>query len=242
MIDWRAIDTVLLDMDGTLLDLHFDSHFWLEHLPRRYVELHRLDEATQEQLRERILRERGTLNWYSLAYWSRELGVDIVALKREVQHLIGLRSDALDFLTWLRRAGPRVVLATNADRASLQLKLPLTGLERYLDAVVSSADLGMPKEEQAFWPALQKVEAFDPARTLFIDDNRDVLQSAREYGIRYLMGIKQPDSTRPEKELEEFVTLDRFASIYSDTLFSYVDTPGAAGQPGGSGRAGGRSG
>ncbi|HIX61898.1 MAG TPA: GMP/IMP nucleotidase [Candidatus Halomonas stercoripullorum] len=242
MIDWRAIDTVLLDMDGTLLDLHFDSHFWLEHLPRRYVELHRLDEATQEQLRERILRERGTLNWYSLDYWSRELGVDIVALKREVQHLIGLRSDALDFLTWLRRAGPRVVLATNADRDSLQLKLPLTGLERYLDAIVSSADLGMPKEEQAFWPALQKVEAFDPARTLFIDDNRDVLQSAREYGIRYLMGIKQPDSTRPEKELEEFVTLDRFASIYSSTLFSYADTPGATGQPGGGGGAGGHSG
>lgn len=215
MIDWRAIDTVLLDMDGTLLDLHFDSHFWLEHLPRRYAELHRLDEATQEHVRSRILRERGTLNWYSLAYWSRELEVDVVALKREIQHLIGLRGDALDFLTWLKRAHPRVVLATNADRASLELKLPLTGLEHYLDAVVSSADLGVPKEEQAFWSALQKVEAFDPARTLFIDDNRDVLLSAREYGIRYLLGIKQPDSTRPEKELAEFVSLDRFATLYS---------------------------
>ncbi|PSJ19322.1 haloacid dehalogenase, partial [Halomonas sp. ND22Bw] len=81
-------------------------HFWLEHLPRRYVELHRLDEASQEEIRARILREQGTLNWYSLAYWSRELGVDIVALKREVQHLIGLRSDALDFLRWLKRAHP----------------------------------------------------------------------------------------------------------------------------------------
>src|SRR5690606_507131 len=27
-LPWNQIDTVLLDMDGTLLDLHFDNHFW----------------------------------------------------------------------------------------------------------------------------------------------------------------------------------------------------------------------
>ncbi|SER69472.1 putative hydrolase of the HAD superfamily [Vreelandella subterranea] len=213
MIEWSEIDTVLLDMDGTLLDLHFDSHFWLEHLPRRYVELHQLDEASQDTIRARIIGEQGTLNWYSLAYWSRELGVDIVALKREVQHLIGLRGDALDFLTWLKQAHPRVILATNADRASLALKLPLTGLENYLDAIISSEDVGAAKEEQAFWSALQRLEPFDPARTLFIDDNPQVLASARTFGIQYLLGIKQPDSQRPEKALEEFVALDRFAQL-----------------------------
>ena len=40
MIDWDAIDTVLLDMDGTLLDLHFDNYFWMDHLPRLYAEKH----------------------------------------------------------------------------------------------------------------------------------------------------------------------------------------------------------
>lgn len=218
MIDWQTIDTVLLDMDGTLLDLHFDSHFWLEHLPRRYVELHQLDEASQarltkEQLIARITDMQGTLSWYSLDYWSQELGVDIIALKREVQHLIGLRSDALDFLQWLKTQHPRVILATNADRASLALKLPLTGLESYLDAIVSSQDVGAAKEEQAFWFALQEVEPFDPARTLFIDDNPKVLESAREFGIRYLLGIREPDSQRPEKVLKEFVALDRFADL-----------------------------
>ena len=119
MIDWREIDTVLLDMDGTLLDLHFDSHFWLEHLPKRYVELHQLDAASQEALRARIIGEQGTLNWYSLAYWSRELGVDIVALKREVQHLIGLRSDALELFN-LAEASPPPCHSSdqNADRTS----------------------------------------------------------------------------------------------------------------------------
>ncbi|WP_277809946.1 GMP/IMP nucleotidase [Chromohalobacter canadensis] len=213
MVDWNAIDTVLLDMDGTLLDLHFDSHFWLEHLPQRYVELHKLDAHHADTLRSRIIGEQGTLNWYSLAYWSRELGVDVIALKREVQHLIGLRGDALDFLKWLKKAHPRVVLATNADRESLALKLPLTGLEGYLDAIVSSADVGVAKEAPEFWFALQDIEPFEPARTLFIDDNPAVLESAREYGIRYLLGIKQPDSQRPERELENFVALERFATL-----------------------------
>lgn len=213
MVDWNAIDTVLLDMDGTLLDLHFDSHFWLEHLPQRYMELHKLDAHHADTLRSRIIGEQGTLNWYSLAYWSRELGVDVVALKREVQHLIGLRSDALDFLKWLKKAHPRVVLATNADRESLALKLPLTGLEEYLDAIVSSADVGVAKEAPEFWFALQDIEPFEPARTLFIDDNPAVLESAREYGIRYLLGIKQPDSQRPERELENFIALERFATL-----------------------------
>ena len=136
-----------------------------------------------------------------------------MALKREVQHLIGLRSDALDFLTWLKQQHPRVVLATNADRESRALKLPLTGLEQYLDAIVSSADVGVPKERQEFWFALQEIEPFDPQRTLFIDDNPAVLESAREFGIRHLLGIKQPDSQRPERELEAFIVLDRFATL-----------------------------
>ncbi|WP_280563220.1 GMP/IMP nucleotidase [Chromohalobacter sp. 48-RD10] len=213
MVDWNAIDTVLLDMDGTLLDLHFDSHFWLEHLPQRYVEMHKLDAHHADTLRSRIIGEQGTLNWYSLAYWSRELDVDVVALKREVQHLIGLRSDALDFLKWLKKAHPRVVLATNADRESLALKLPLTGLEEYLDVIISSADVGVAKEAPEFWFALQDIEPFEPGRTLFIDDNPAVLESAREYGIRHLLGIKQPDSQRPERELENFIALERFATL-----------------------------
>ncbi|WP_416885489.1 HAD family hydrolase, partial [Marinospirillum sp.] len=179
MIDWQSIETVLLDMDGTLLDLHFDSHFWLEHLPLRYAELHQLDAASAKaELIPQIMAEKGQLNWYSLDYWSERLGVDIVALKKEIQHLIGFRADALDFLQWLHQAHPRVILATNADRKSLALKLALTGLDAYVEQIVSSADCGIPKEEQGYWEALQQVVPFDPQTTLLIDDNEDVLASA----------------------------------------------------------------
>ncbi|OHV09716.1 HAD-IA family hydrolase [Kushneria phosphatilytica] len=213
MIDWRHIDTVLLDMDGTLLDLHFDTHFWLEHLPRRYCEIHQLDASHARALVERILSERGTLNWYSLHYWQRELEVDMVSLKRELSHLIGYRSDAHEFLEWLHDAPQRVVLATNADRAGMTLKLELTGLGRYVDALVSSEDMGAPKESPEFWQALLAHQPHDPARTLLIDDNPAVLGCARQSGIGHLLGIRQPDSQREPIELEEFTCLDRFASV-----------------------------
>ncbi|WP_110603023.1 HAD-IA family hydrolase [Salinicola lusitanus] len=213
MIDWSAIDTVFLDMDGTLLDLHFDSHFWLEHLPRRYVELHRLDDTHRTALESRIRDTRGTLDWYSLAYWSRELSLDIVALKREVAHLIGWRADALAFMEWLKASPLGVVLATNADRESLGLKLPLTGLDRYVDRIVSSADVGVPKEQLAFWSAMQTLHPFEPARSLFIDDNADVLESARRYGIRHLLGIHQPDSRKVGSAHPSFTVVEQFASL-----------------------------
>lgn len=214
MINWLNIDTLLLDMDGTLLDLHFDSHFWLEHLPRRYAELHKLDhDQVRPELIKRIEAEKDQLSWYSLDYWTQELGVDILALKKEIQHLIGFRADALDFLQWLQQAHPRVILATNADRKSLELKLHLTGLDEYLDAIVSSADIGIPKEEQGYWTSLMQLEPFDPERTLFIDDNEKVLASARRFGIRHLIAINQPDSQLPIRQLTEFPAVTRFAEL-----------------------------
>ncbi len=214
MIDWNQVETLLLDMDGTLLDLHFDSHFWLEHLPRRYAELHKLDlQSIRDPLIQSIMAEQGQLSWYSLDYWSERLQVDIVALKKEIQHLIGFRVDALDFLQWVKNAHPRVILATNADRKSLALKLELTGLDEYLDAIVSSADIGIPKEEQGYWQALQTLEPFNPATTLLIDDNETVLDSARRYGIAQLITITQPDSQSPQRQLTQYPAVTRFAEL-----------------------------
>jgi hypothetical protein len=36
MIDWSEIETVMLDMDGTLLDLSFDNYFWRSVVPEYY--------------------------------------------------------------------------------------------------------------------------------------------------------------------------------------------------------------
>ena len=197
LIEWDAIDTVLLDMDGTLLDLHFDNYFWLEHLPKRYAEHHKLDHAqAREKLHNDIKRYEGTLQWYCLDHWSDIVGMDIPALKREVSQKIALRPHTERFLAFLKAQGKHVVLVTNAHRAGLSIKLQASGIEKWLDRIVSSHDFQRPKELASFWDALNETERFDPNRTLFIDDTPHIVARAAEHGIKHLICITQPDMTQ----------------------------------------------
>lgn len=215
MICWDQIDTVLLDMDGTLLDLYFDNHFWMEFLPQRYAEVQHisLDEA-KTQLFAQFSAHRGTLNWYCLDYWSEHTGLDIVQLKREVKHLIGLRPNAITFLEKVKASGRRAVLVTNAHRGSLDLKLQQIPMEAHFDAVFSSHDFGLPKEAPNFWSRLKEVLHYDEKHTLLVDDSLAVLRSAKNAGIAYTLGVLQPDSKQSSMDTEEFIGLDCFSSIY----------------------------
>lgn len=214
MIPWKEIDCVLLDMDGTLLDLHFDNHFWLEHVPARYAEAKGipLAEATEELL-GRYKSVEGTLDWYCVDHWSRELGLDIVLLKEEVDHLISVHPHVVDFLDQLMCAGKERVLVTNAHQKTLALKMEKTRLAGFFNQVVSSHQLGLPKEHPEFWNRFQNLHPFDPKRTLFVDDSPAVLESAKAYGIGWVLAILKPDSKQPVRENREFLAVNDFSEI-----------------------------
>ena len=214
MIPWHSIETVLLDMDGTLLDLHFDNYFWLTHLPARYAEFHQLEPAkAKAELTERIASYRGTLQWYCLDHWSELVGMDIPTLKQEVKHKIQLRPHAAAFLAFLKAQEKHVVLATNAHRKGLKLKLEVAQIDPWLDIVVSSHDFQQPKEELAFWQALAQQEPFDPQTTVFVDDNVQVLKTAQAYGIKHLVCITQPDTQKPPTASGEFIDIVDFDEL-----------------------------
>lgn len=214
MIDWNQIDSVFLDMDGTLLDLHFDNHFWLEHVPRRYAEARGLSiEAAKSDLLHRYRDIEGTLDWYCLDHWSRELGLDIALLKQEVEHLIAVHPHVMDFLESLAALGKRRVLVTNAHQKALALKLERTQLAGHLEHVICAHDLGVAKEDPAFWPRLQAIEPFDRNRTLFVDDNPSVLRAARDFGLRWLLAVLEPDSRAPCQSVEEFLAIRNFSDL-----------------------------
>ena len=218
-LPWSEIDTVLLDMDGTLLDLHFDNHFWLEHLPQRYAEHHGISRAMADlQLQPLFAEHAGTLNWYCLDFWSRELKLSVRELKCEVAELIALRPDAEAFLAALRSSGKRVLLITNAHRDSLSLKLERIELATYFERLISSHDYGFAKESPQFWSALQQDSAFNPARSLFIDDSLPVLRSAGRFGVAHLLAVRQPDSRQGPKDTEEFAALDGYRALIDDLL------------------------
>jgi putative hydrolase of the HAD superfamily len=214
VIDWSHVDTVLLDMDGTLLDLHFDNHFWLEHMPRRYAEYHSLaPDTARAHLTAHYERHAGTLNWYCLDFWASELALDIMQLKEEVVHLIAVRPDVPAFLGALRESGRRVVMVTNAHPKSLDLKMRETRIDAYFDALISSHQIGLPKEHPDFWQGLQGIESFDRQRTLFVDDSLPVLKSAQAYGIAQLLAVCNPDSKQPHKDCEGFAAITSFEQV-----------------------------
>jgi putative hydrolase of the HAD superfamily len=214
MIDWSAIDKVFLDMDGTLLDLHFDNRFWREHVPARYAAARDLPlNQARDELFARYKDQEGTLEWYCIDHWSRELGLDIALLKEEIDHLIAVHPQVLEFLEALAARGMRRVLVTNAHQKAIALKMRKTRLVGHLERIISAHDLGLAKENPGFWPLVQAIEPFDPERTLFVDDSPTVLRAARDYGFHHLLAVLAPDSRSPAREAEEFLAIHGFGEL-----------------------------
>ena len=216
-LDWDSIDTVLLDMDGTLLDLHFDYYFWTQHLPEKYNQIQNGDiQQTTLFIANRLAEKQGQLEWYCTNYWSKQFGLNIIQAQAEVKHLIQERPQVIEFLESLGKHRKNRVLITNSDRPSIELKFANSAIEPLLDKVISSHDYRAAKEDQQFWYELQKNLDFDPATTLFIDDSESVLNAAHQFGIKHLLSIKQPISTQPREDISQFPMIDDFMSLIGD--------------------------
>ncbi|MDD5461931.1 MAG: GMP/IMP nucleotidase [Methylococcales bacterium] len=214
MINWNEIDTVLLDMDGTLLDLNFDNHFWKEFVPLKFAEKQGLSVlAAKQQLEPRFKSMEGKLEWYCLDYWSEVLQLDIAGLKAEISGLIAVLPHVAEFLEKLQQSSLKVLLVTNAHRNSLGLKMEKTCLQPFFDGIISSHDLGLPKEHAGFWDLLQQRQPFDKQKTLLIDDSLTVLNSARLFGIAHLVSVTRPDSKQPKKNVTGFLAIEDFREL-----------------------------
>jgi len=214
LVDWDLIEFVVLDMDGTLLDLHFDDQVWNVLLPTRYSEKHALDELTATRLIDTHLNEqRGTLNWYCLDYWTQTLGIDISELELELSSLINMRPGTQCFLQHLAHTGVKIILATNAHPRSLELKLRCTPIGDYFEQIVSAHDIGAPKESAAFWVDFQGRCGIELEKTLLVDDNHSVLRTAQRCGIRQVCGIARPNSQSRRITSTEFICLENFDDL-----------------------------
>ncbi|WP_025822724.1 GMP/IMP nucleotidase [Shewanella marina] len=213
-LPWQQIDTVLLDMDGTLLDLHFDHDLWMNCVPQQLVAKHGIGLVqAHEQVNQAYNNVAGKLDWYCIDYWQQQLQLDILALHVQNQDKIAMRSDCLPFLQQLKQLNKRRILTTNAHPQNLALKLKCTDLEQHLDEVVSSHQYGAAKEDPEFWQALFAEFQLDPKRCLFIDDSEAILLASQQAGVAYQLGITTPDSQKPKKQFNHFQAIDNFHQL-----------------------------
>jgi HAD superfamily hydrolase (TIGR01509 family) len=203
-INWRDIDTILLDMDGTVLDLAFDNYFWLEVLPQHIAQLRGISlSVAREKMQTHTARVHGTLQWYCIEHWSEQLDLDVAAIKHAIRHRIAYLPGALEFLQRARRvsrpggAALRIVIVTNAHPRTLAIKLRQTHVNRYVDAIYSAHDFGHPKESAQFWSRFERAHALQRDRTVLIDDSASVVAAAKEHGLAGVVTITRPDSSQP---------------------------------------------
>ncbi len=207
---WSEVEYVLLDMDGTLLDKYFDDYFWEHLVPEKYAEKHNITFGkAKEILLEKYRAHEGTLNWTDIDFWSKELELDIPALKEQIRHLIEVHPHVEDFLSALNKAKKKVFLVTNAHFKTLTIKLRKTAIGHYFTRVITSFDMGAPKENLEFWQRAERVLGFNKDKSLFIDDTVDILYTASDFGIKYILHKAKANS----KDLDNEKKADGFPSI-----------------------------
>jgi putative hydrolase of the HAD superfamily len=223
-LPWENIDTVLLDMDGTLLDLHYDNVFWMNTLPEKLAQQTGASiEESQQKLYSHYERVMGTKDWYCLNYWASQLNMDILSAKREVQHLIRMRDDTIPFLDALKQSGRRITLLTNAHPDTLALKLENTELASHISEMISTHEFGVTKESQQLWKKVQQRLGFDPERTLFVDDSLTIVEAAKTFGIKYLLSIVNPDSQQPDRLIDDFPAVADYRHLTKDIIMNPVN-------------------
>ena len=208
------IQFVLLDMDGTLLDLYFDDYFWGHLVPEKYAERHDMTfGAAKDYLYKTYKSHEKTLNWCDIDFWSKELKLDIPALKEQIRHLIEVHPHVIDFLKLMKKQKKKIFLLTNAHYKTVKIKFKKTQIGEYFDDILCSFNVGHPKEYIEFWEGAQKKLKFDKEHSLFIDDTEDVMRTAREFGIKYLLFKTYASPKLEVKKSKEFLTIRDFREL-----------------------------
>ncbi|MBP1912129.1 TIGR02253 family HAD-type hydrolase [Thermococcus stetteri] len=164
---------VLFDIDGTLLtEMPLIQLF----LPQVYDRLSRRFGISKDEARERFLDEifgrRDTYDWHDWNFFFRLFDLDLQyeELMERYPHKLHVYPDTIPVLEWLRESGYKLGAVTSGPEYQ-RLKLRLTGLLDYFDAVVTREDVKAIKPEpKIFLYALEKL-GVEPGEAVMVGDS-----------------------------------------------------------------------
>lgn len=198
-INWSSIDTVLLDMDGTLIDQHHEDVFWKDMVPKAYAKKNNLalDEAKRILFAKYNKKSPRSLIWGNMDARGKELGLELRSMRSKIKPFIKLHPHTLRFLRFLKKQKKRIYLVTAADPKDIDIEMAHTKIGEYFNGVYTVLDLGFTKHYPLFWKRLQKKIRFDKNRTLLAEDNENILRVAKSFGIKYVVFKSKSSSRKP---------------------------------------------
>lgn len=206
---WDSIETFFLDMDGTLLDLAYDNYFWHQHIPSVYAKYNNITFKKAKLILEKEYKKKqGSIQWYCLEYWSKKTNINLSIELLKTKNKIKVFPGAIDFLQSLKKKNIKIILLTNCPREMLNVKITQCKLWGYFNKIISSEDYEFAKETDQFWKILEERIFFNKNKTVFIDDNQDVLRYSYRNGIKNLVSINFPDSNEEKKSISKFLSID----------------------------------
>ena len=187
------VSNILLDIDGVLLDQNFDNLFWMEWVPEAVASSHDISlNAAKEDIYKTSKELYGTLPWYELKFWEDKYKVDLLSIADKNKSYAMFIDGAEEALKFISSLDKNIFFLTNCDSRLLKIKSSQVPLLNYADGWISSVDIGVVKEDQKFWKiALEKLN-IQPSKSIFFDDNINIVNSAARYGIKKTVHVTEP--------------------------------------------------
>ncbi len=103
-------------------------------------------------------------------------------------------------------------MLTNAHPHNLAVKLEHTGLDAHLEFISFHPHIWLSEEDSGYGVG-GRATGLKAERTLFIDDGEAMLDAAAQFGIRYCLGVTNPDSGIAEKQYQRHPSLNDYRRL-----------------------------